>query len=287
MPGTPGYEKPACASSSARRQRERSRIPREAALRRRARDRPHRVPPQHDRAEEGRDQARLQRAARQREGARYAAEAARQNRAVRAGDGSAAGSGTRRIFDICWKSHTRIGSAACRIRSDHTGVPREASSVRGSGRQHDHIARLRRHRDAAHFSFGAAELHRDLARVNAERLVAVAGSGGTGAPRCATPPCHWFRVNSSSNASRGCFFHYTGINQQRPARMVQEMRNDVHSAAATASPKALVPSRRRDRRCAFRRWPAPCPLRGRWLFRLREAESFLFPAIRAASPPTG
>src|SRR5687768_7509441 len=115
----------------------------------------------------------------------------------------------------------------------------------GARRQHDHVARSRRRDDARL----AAELHRDLGLVYAEHLVriavevvkwehAVAPGGGPAVAR-----------KQLFERFRGCRLHRIGVNEQRPARMVRDVprrrqvRDEFHaSAAATASPKARVPS---------------------------------------------
>src|SRR6185295_5317121 len=147
-----------------------------------------------------------------------------------------------------------------RIRAHHAErALRRELLVAGARRQHDHIARLRRHRDAG----VAAELDRHLAAVDPEHLMAVAVEMMVRvhpvAPR-GRPAVE--RKNLLEFLRRGVG-HRARIDQQRPARMIrdrsvrrEQVRDDVHSAPATAAPKAWVPSlppRSAVRVCGFSR----------------------------------
>src|SRR5688572_24347968 len=136
--------------------------------------------------------------------------------------------------------------AALRIRAHHAERPfGRKLLVPGARRQHDHVAGLRRHLNAG----ATAELHRHFAAVDAEHFVAIAV--------IVVERMHAVTPRRRPAVLRKNFLellrhrigHRAGIDQQRPARMVrdrpirlEQMRDDVHSAAATAAPNAPVPS---------------------------------------------
>src|SRR5688572_19954385 len=161
-----------------------------------------------------------------------------------------------------------IGFTAFRVRADHAErAARGELLVCGTRGKHHHVARPGSDLNAAF----AAELDRDRALVDAQNFVAVAVM--VMKREYAVPPSGRPAVSSEKlfERLRRRPRHGARVDEERPCHALQWMRD--HSAAATASPKARVPSR-----------PPRSAVRvSAFASTLSTAASIAFPAFNAAS----